>query len=108
MQNPVAAPQTPRAPDARRGNEKARPRARRLLSLALLSSLLLGLCACAGGGRNSAAPTYRVGLGPWVGFGPLYLAQEKGFFREAGVNVLLSVLTGVAERNSARKCWRPP
>ena len=50
---------------------------------------------------KTAAPTYRIGLGPWVGFGPLYLAQEKSFFRDAGVNVELIVLTGLAERNSA-------
>jgi NitT/TauT family transport system substrate-binding protein len=48
-------------------------------------------------------PTYRIGLGPWVGFGPLYLAKEKGYFDEAGINVDLVVLTGLAERNSALK-----
>jgi NitT/TauT family transport system substrate-binding protein len=44
---------------------------------------------------------YRIGLGPWVGFGPLYLAQEKGFFQQQGLNADLIVLTGLAERNSA-------
>lgn len=48
-------------------------------------------------------PTYRIGLGPWVGFGPLYLAKENGYFDEAGINVDLVVLTGLAERNSALK-----
>ena len=51
-------------------------------------------------------PTYRIGLGPWIGFGPLYLAKEKGFFDAAGVNVDLTVLTGVTERNSALKAGR--
>lgn len=45
----------------------------------------------------------KIGLGPWVGFGPFYLAKDKGFFKEAGVDVALVVLTGVAERNSALK-----
>ncbi len=49
------------------------------------------------------APLVRIGLGPWVGFGPFYLAQQKGFFAEAGVRVELKVLTGLAERNSALK-----
>ena len=53
-----------------------------------------------------AAPAFRIGLGPWVGFGPFYLAQEKGFFDEAGVKVELIVLTGLAERNSALKSGR--
>jgi NitT/TauT family transport system substrate-binding protein len=47
--------------------------------------------------------TYRIGLGPWIGFGPLYLAREKGFFKEAGIKPELTVITGLAERNSALK-----
>src|SRR5437016_7998227 len=53
-----------------------------------------------------SAPAYRIGLGPWVGFGPFYLAKEKGFFDEQGVKVELIVLTGLAERNSALKSGR--
>jgi len=52
------------------------------------------------------SPLYRIGLGPWVGFGPFYLAREKGFFKDAGLNVDLIVLTGLAERNSALKSGR--
>src|SRR5262249_13104902 len=55
---------------------------------------------------QTSTSTYRIGLGPWVGFGPFYLAQEKGFFDEAGVKVELIVLTGLAERNSALKSAR--
>ncbi|MGH8603998.1 MAG: ABC transporter substrate-binding protein, partial [Gammaproteobacteria bacterium] len=49
---------------------------------------------------------YRIGLGPWVGFGPLYLAKERGYFDEAGLDIDLIVLTGLAERNSALKAGR--
>lgn len=45
-------------------------------------------------------------MGPFAGFGPLYLAQEKGFFKEAGIDAELIVLTGLAERNSALKAGR--
>lgn len=69
-----------------------------LLALAVLALLFLS-SSCA----RSSTKTYRVGLGPWVGFGPLYLAQEKGFFKDAGVTIELNVLTGLAERNSALK-----
>lgn len=75
---------------------------RRLLSKVVLILTLLPLLL-GSNCRPSATKTYRIGLGPWVGFGPLYLAQEKGFFKEAGVNVELIVLTGLAERNSALK-----
>jgi len=64
------------------------------------------LLTCVSCQKKSAVPTYRIGLGPWVGFGPFYLAKEKGFFDEAGVKVDLIVLTGLAERNSALKSDR--
>ncbi|MBM3811358.1 MAG: hypothetical protein FJW20_06945 [Acidimicrobiia bacterium] len=65
--------------------------------------LIILLASC---GSKPQTKMYRIGLGPWVGFGPFYLAKEKGFFREAGVDVDLIVLTGVAERNSALKAGR--
>jgi NitT/TauT family transport system substrate-binding protein len=66
----------------------------------ILISIVLLVPGC---DHSAESPTYRIGLGPWVGFGPLYLAKEKGFFKEAGVEVDLIVLTGIAERNSALK-----
>lgn len=73
---------------------------RLLYIIFLLASSVLMIPGC---DRSAENPTYRIGLGPWVGFGPLYLAKEKGFFKEAGVDVDLIVLTGIAERNSALK-----
>ena len=37
----------------------------------------------------SAAPTLRIGTQPWLGYGPWWIAQEKGFFAARGVNVQL-------------------
>lgn len=71
------------------------------LTMAVVLTAILQGCT-----QDSRSKTYHIGLGPWVGFGPLYLAQEKGFFREAGVTVELIVLTGLAERNSALKSNR--
>ena len=73
-----------------------------LMTTVMLSAVLY-LTACR---SPSAMPTYRIGLGPWVGFGPLYLAQEKGFFAQQGLQVNLIVLTGLAERNSALQANR--
>lgn len=66
----------------------------------LIVTALLSIAACQ---QGKEMPKYRIALGPWVGFGPLYLARDKGFFKEQGVEVDLIVLTGVAERNSALK-----
>lgn len=74
---------------------------RRLAGLLfLIVSVLLSVAGCQ---QGTDVPKYRIALGPWVGFGPLYLARDKGFFKEQGVEVDLIVLTGVAERNSALK-----
>lgn len=81
---------------------------RLLLSALLLLGLTTWLIVTVGCEKKAASPsaTYRIGLGPWVGFGPFYLAKDKGFFDEAGVKVDLIVLTGLAERNSALKSGR--
>lgn len=60
-----------------------------------------------GSGKGATGKTKVViGHGPWIGFGPLYLAKEKGYFAEQGIDVDLVVLTGLAERNSALQTGR--
>lgn len=81
-------------------NRRAPGRRRLFLLLVLIITTPLLLSSSC---KGPSTKTYRIGLGPWVGFGPLYLAQEKGFFKDAGVAVELNVLTGLAERNSALK-----
>lgn len=71
-----------------------------ILSILIISIAVVFNVSCKGGVKK---PVYRIGLGPWIGFGPLYLAKDKGFFKEAGIEVNLIVLTGLAERNSALK-----
>ena len=68
-----------------------------------IAVLLLSLPGCK---KEPALHKYRIGLGPFVGFGPLYLAKDKGFFKDAGIDAELIVLTGLAERNSALKAGR--
>jgi NitT/TauT family transport system substrate-binding protein len=75
----------------------------RRLTTSLVCLALLVLPACR---PKSQLHTYRIGLGPFVGFGPLYLARDKGFFKDAGIDAELIVLTGLAERNSALKAGR--
>ncbi|MCM2532226.1 aliphatic sulfonate ABC transporter substrate-binding protein [Neobacillus pocheonensis] len=68
--------------------------------------LLLALAAC---GKDTASSTsdgkssepLKVTLPTWTGYGPLFLAKEKGFFKKNGVNVDLSIVEGLAERKQA-------
>ena len=44
---------------------------------------------------------FKLSVNTWVGFGPFYLAQEKGFFQEEGLDVEIIVMEGTAERKAA-------
>jgi NitT/TauT family transport system substrate-binding protein len=51
----------------------------------IVGSMLLSLII----GGSAAAEPLRLGLSKWVGYGPLYIAKEKGFFQEEEVEVEL-------------------
>ena len=45
--------------------------------------------------------TLRVGINPWPGYEFLYLAQEKGFYRDAGLDVRLVEFSSLADTRRA-------
>ena len=57
----------------------------------LLGTMLLG-------GTAAGAEPLKIGHSTWVGYGPFYIAQEKGFFEEEGVSVELLVMEDVKTR----------
>ena len=42
------------------------------------------------------AGTMRLGMTTWVGYGPMFLARDKGFFKENGLNVELQIIEDAA------------
>ncbi len=48
-------------------------------------------CVMAFGGMADAG-TLKVGHSTWVGYGPFYIAQAKGFFKEEGVDVEFTIM----------------
>ncbi|MFD2369149.1 ABC transporter substrate-binding protein [Brevibacillus sp. GCM10020057] len=56
-------------------------------------------------GNTAAAPAaktpLKVTLPTWTGYGPLFLAKEKGIFEKHGLDVELSIIEGLAERKQA-------
>ncbi len=60
-------------------------------SLGLLSVFALSACS------EAPSDPLRVGINPWPGYGPLFLAAEKGFFAEEGVDVELVELTSLTD-----------
>jgi NitT/TauT family transport system substrate-binding protein len=55
----------------------------------------MGLAA---GTAAQADDTITIAHSTWVGYGPLYIARDKGFFKENGVNVDLVVMEDPKER----------
>ncbi|MEH7418469.1 ABC transporter substrate-binding protein [Neobacillus drentensis] len=78
------------------------------LGLLCAIMLLVALAAC---GKDEASSTsadskkstepLKVTLPTWTGYGPLFLAKEKGFFKKNGIDVDLSIVEGLAERKQA-------
>jgi NitT/TauT family transport system substrate-binding protein len=74
----------------------------------LLVVLALVLVACApvtapqGGGQGAAAPiSLKIGYSVWVGYGPLFIARDKKFFEEEGLNVELVKVEDPKDRFTA-------
>lgn len=71
------------------------PIVRRLSALAAAMILFLNGCS-----QESASPI-RIGLNSWPGYEFLYLAQEKGFYREEGVDVRLVEFSSIPDARRA-------
>ena len=45
-----------------------------------------------GNGQPADAGELKLGHSTWVGYGPFYIARDKGFFKEEGVDVELVIM----------------
>ena len=68
---------------------------RRTWHLRLLAGLFL---AFLGSAPSRAEDTVKIAHSTWVGYGPLYIARDKGIFQKNGVNVELIVMEDPKER----------
>ncbi|HHY91764.1 MAG TPA: ABC transporter substrate-binding protein [Firmicutes bacterium] len=53
------------------------------------------------GANTPATTSLTITLPTWTGYGPLFLARDKGFFAKHGLDVKLTVVQGLAERKQA-------
>ena len=51
-----------------------------------LATIITALIVIAGSSQAAQAEPLRIGIPTWVGFGPMYVAEEKGFFMDEGVD----------------------
>lgn len=71
--------------------------------LALVALMLMSGC----GRQQTSSEPFRITINTWVGFGPLYLAQEKGFFKKHGLaNVEIVKMDDAAARKSSMGAGR--
>lgn len=47
-----------------------------------------------------------IGVSKWIGYAPLHLAQEKGLFKEKGIDVEVKVIEALADRRAAYAAGR--
>ena len=53
------------------------------------------------GGSAFAGESIKLGMSTWLGYAPLYLAKEKGFFQKRGIDVDIVVIESPADRRAA-------
>lgn len=51
--------------------------------------------------RNKKNKAIAIGLNPWIGSVPLYIAREKGFFQQRGLNLEIKIFASTSDANSA-------
>lgn len=80
-----------------------RKTARITLFLVVCASLITASCGRDQDtdGVGSNPKPFRVAFNTWIGYSPLLLAKEKGFLQEQGLDVEISMLEGVGEKNSS-------
>lgn len=84
---------------------------KRVLAMSVSMGLGLSLLSCGSKSDSSSVGdadgdglydgTVNICMSSWIGYGPLYVAKEKGIFQKNGVNVNIQVIESVADINSA-------
>lgn len=77
------------------------PKLKKLQAIVVLMAALLVAGMVGGLALAKSAPTVKIAVPTWTGYGPLFLAKDKGFFDKYGVSVDLTIIEGLGERKQA-------
>ena len=74
--------------------------------IAVTVAATLALSACASGDASTGSDSsdrasVSIGTQPWLGYGPWYIAQEKGYFEDEGIDVTLTNFMTDADATAA-------
>jgi len=70
-------------------------------ALALAAASLAGCARITGQTTQAGKPTVRLIANTWVGYSPLYLARELGYFADEGVNVEILPIEDIAQKKAS-------
>ena len=74
------------------------------MSAAGASLFLLGILAISDGrpsAQAQAANTLSIGIVTWIGYGPLFVGDQKGFFKRRGLNLSIKIMDDPGVREAA-------
>jgi NitT/TauT family transport system substrate-binding protein len=71
-----------------------------LATALVVAAVVIGVAALMRNGSGRRKP-FRIAVVTWVGHGPFYLAREKGFYREQGLDVEISKIEEIGARRTA-------
>lgn len=69
-----------------------------IAAVVALIALTFAMTGCGGGGETK---TLRMGIEPWIGYGPWWVADAKGFDKEHGVDIEITNFSTDADINTA-------
>lgn len=87
----------------------------KIISLTLAASLTMAVAGCgapakeaasSSSGSDKPAQEVLIGQSSWIGFAPLYIAEEKGFFKKHGADVKIQSIESKADSKSALAAGR--
>lgn len=82
---------------------------KKMLSVALAVSMTAMAVGCGSSSKENASTSSSgdagneiiIGQSSWIGFAPFYIAEDKGFFKDHGVNVKIQSIESKADSKSA-------
>ena len=86
----------------------------KMISLTLAAGLTMAAAGCGAPSKDAAssssgskaATEVLIGQSSWIGFAPLYIAEEKGFFKKHGADVKIQSIESKADSKSALAAGR--
>src|SRR3990167_4482228 len=72
-----------------------------IIGVLIIILIVAGIVFLVKNKKITSANTFKISVNSWVGYGPMYLAQDKGFFKDEGLDVQITNMEDTAQRKAA-------